>query len=133
MQVVGYQRPSSLGSVQFVGFFHAAISRDVGLRQEALLSQTDRRRTARNVSRNLVNCRTAVGTSCTTNPEEIEVMELEGYSRPACNKLCAFSHDTLDRRRVLLTTLVHHRLCRAKFSRVPEGSAFIFEGTRISL
>ena len=131
MQVVGYQRPSSLGSVQFVGFFDAATNGDVGLRQEALLSQTDR--ATPYVSRNLVNCRTAVGTSCTTNPEEIEVMELEGYSRPSCNKLWAFSHDTLDRRRVLLTTLVHHRLCRAKFSRVPEGSAFIFEGTRISL
>ena len=30
------------------------------------------------VSQNLVNCCTTLGTSCTTNPEQIEVMELEG-------------------------------------------------------
>jgi len=113
-----------LGSVQFVGFFDAATNGDVGLRQEALLSQTDR--ATRCVSRNLVNCRTAVGTSCTTNPEEIEVMELEGYSRPACNKLCAFSHDTLDRRRVLLTTLVHHRLCRGEIFQSTRGKCLYF-------
>ena len=28
-----------------------------------------------------------VGTTCTTSPEQIEVMELEGYSRPTYNKL----------------------------------------------
>ena len=28
-----------------------------------------------------------VGTTCTTNPEQIEVIELEGYSRPTYNKL----------------------------------------------
>jgi len=27
-----------------------------------------------------------VGTSCTTSPEQIKVMELEGYSRPVYNK-----------------------------------------------
>ena len=41
----------------------------------------------------------SVGTSCTTNPEQIEVMELDGYSRPTCNKLCASNPDALDRRR----------------------------------
>jgi len=54
-----------------------------------------------------------VGTSCntTTNPQQIEVMELEGYSRPTCNILVVFNHDALDlrmhkldRRRALLTT-----------------------------
>jgi len=54
--------------------------------QEALLTQTDR--ATRCVSRNLVNSCTTVGASCTTNREEIEVMELEGYSRPTCNNLC---------------------------------------------
>jgi len=35
------------------------------------------------------------GTSCTTNRGKIPVMDLEGYSRPACNELCAFIHDSL--------------------------------------
>ena len=52
-------------------------------------------------------------TTCTTNSERIEVMELEGYSRPTCNKLCSSGHDSsivvgviykLDRRRVSSTT-----------------------------
>jgi len=29
----------------------------------------------------------SVGTTCTTSPEQIEVMELEGYSRPTYNIL----------------------------------------------
>jgi len=72
------------------------------------------RRTARRaVSRNLVNCCTTVGTTCTTNREQIEVMQLEGYSRPTCNKLYASSNypsnvigasQRLDRQRVLLIT-----------------------------
>jgi len=45
-------------------------------KQEALLPQTDR--ATRYVSQNLANC--------TTNPQEIAVMELEGYSRPTCGK-----------------------------------------------
>ena len=49
-----------------------------------------RRRTARrDVSQNLVNCCTTVGTSYTRNPEQIEVTELRGYSQPTCNKLYA--------------------------------------------
>jgi len=56
---------------------------------------------------------TSVETSCTTNPEQVEVLELEGYSRPTCSKLCATSSDAstvvgaihkLDRGQVLLTT-----------------------------
>ena len=31
-----------------------------------------------------------------TNPEQIEVMDSESYSRPTCNKLCASSHNMLD-------------------------------------
>jgi len=52
----------------------------------------------------------SVGTTGTTSPEQIEVMELEGYSQPTCSKLCASNHDALDRRglihsrRVLLST-----------------------------
>ena len=59
--------------------------------QEALLSQTDR--ATRRVSRNLVNSCTTSGTRCTTNLKQIEVMELNGYSRPTCNKLCASGLD----------------------------------------
>jgi len=40
----------------------------------------------------------SVGTTCTTSTEQSEVMELEGYSRPTCNKPRASSHDALDRR-----------------------------------
>ena len=29
--------------------------------------------------------RNSTGTTCTTNPEQIEVMKLEGYSRAMCN------------------------------------------------
>ena len=29
----------------------------------------------------------SVGTTCTTSPKQIEVLELEGYSRPTYNKL----------------------------------------------
>jgi len=36
--------------------------------------------------------------SFTRNPEQIEVMELEGYSRPTRDKLCAPSYGALDRR-----------------------------------
>jgi len=43
--------------------------------QEVLLLQTDR--ATRSVSQNLVNCCTTVGTSCTTNSEQIEVLELK--------------------------------------------------------
>ena len=35
----------------------------------------------------LVSCCTTVGTSCTTNPQPIEVMELEHFSARTCNEL----------------------------------------------
>jgi len=54
----------------------------------------------------------SVGTSRTTNPQRIEVTELEHYVRPTWYKLCASSHDALDRRRVLLIT---PSTCRAEF------------------
>ena len=44
-------------------------------------------------------CQQALATSSTTSPVQIKVTELESYSRPMCNKLCASSHDALDRRR----------------------------------
>jgi len=47
------------------------------LEQEALLPQTDRATSC--FSRYLVHCCTTVGTSCTTNSQQIKVMELEGY------------------------------------------------------
>jgi len=88
-----------------------------------------------------VQCCTTVGTSCTTNPQQTEVMELEGYSRPTCNGLCASSNDALtvvgvvnklDRRRVLLTT---RSFCPGKRFQSPEFVAkfLIFTGTQISL
>jgi len=45
------------------------------------LPQTDR--ATLYVSQNIVN---TVETSCITNPQQIEVMELEGYSWPICSK-----------------------------------------------
>jgi len=46
------------------------------------------------VSRNLVYSCTTIRTSCMLNPEQIEVMQLEGYSPPMTrNKLCASGHD----------------------------------------
>jgi len=38
-----------------------------------------------------------VGTNCTTNPEQIEIVELEGHSPLMYNELCASSHDAFDR------------------------------------
>ena len=52
------------------------------LYQEALLLQTDC--TTRYIKQNLVNCCTIVGTRCTTNPYEIEVMQLEHCGRRTC-------------------------------------------------
>jgi len=91
----------------------------------------------------------SLGTTCTRNPEQIEVMELEGYSRPTFNKLCASSHYSLDRRTCNTqarpsTSFVDHtidlsrRNVAAKFSKsrvcgkVPEESILIFGGTGIS-
>ena len=106
---------------------------------QALLLQTDC--ATRAVSQNLVNRCTTVGTSCTTNPEEIEVMELEDYSWPTSNKLCASSNyvsivvsaaHTID---VDKFCWRHHRRVVAKFSKsrvcdmVPEGCTLIFRGT----
>ena len=66
---------------------------------------------------------------------QIVVMELKGYSRPTCNKLCASSHDALNRRKVqFIGSTVDefcYRLAVAKFSKstvwdkVPEGSNLI--------
>jgi len=47
--------------------------------QEALLLETDC--TRRYIKQILVNCCTIVGTRCTTNPHEIEVMQLEHCGR----------------------------------------------------
>jgi len=50
-----------------------------------------RRRTARRdvSSKSCQLLHNSVGTSCATNPEQLEVTELEGYSRPTCKKtLC---------------------------------------------
>ena len=63
----------------------------------AVIPQTDR--ATRYVSRNLVNCGTTVGTGCTTNPQQIGVMELERYGRRTCSKPRASSHDAVHRRK----------------------------------
>jgi len=75
-----------------------------------------------------------LGTSCTTNTEQVEVMALEGYSRSMCDKLCASSYDALDRRRVLLTTL---STCRGEYFKIhsleqsSRRSTLIFGNTRM--
>jgi len=71
-------------TVLLLTIFCCIVSVLINKKPEALLSQTDR--TTPYVSRNVVNCCTTVGTVCTTNPQQIEVMELECYSRPACGK-----------------------------------------------
>jgi len=38
----------------------------------------------------------AIVQSSTTNPQQIKVMELDGYSQPMCNKLCVSSHNALN-------------------------------------
>ena len=59
-----------------------------------------------------------VETSCTTNPQQIEVMELEGYSRPTCSKQprlvdCRIGVvNKLDRRRRQLRVLLTARSTR---------------------
>jgi len=90
--------------------------------QDAVLPQTGR--AMRCVSQNLEQ-------ECTTNPEEIEVMVLDGYCRLTCNKPSAFSHYELDRRRcnlkldrrrVLLTTSIHHPLAVVKVQSLGQTS-----------
>jgi len=85
-------------------------------KQGALLRYRATRRVSKILPTAAQQC---IETTCTTSPEQIEVMELEGYSRPTYNKLCAFSHDALvgvihklGRRRVFLTTSIHHRTHR---------------------
>jgi len=51
--------------------------------QEALIVQTDC--TTRYINQNLVNCCTIAGTRSTTNPYEIEVMQLEHCGRRTCS------------------------------------------------
>jgi len=66
--------------------------------QEAVLLQTDC--TTCYIDQNLVNCCTIVGKGFTTNPHEIEVMQLEHRGRRRCSKLCASSHTWhVDRRK----------------------------------
>ena len=51
----------------------------------------------RDASCQLISCqlpRNSAETACTTSPEEIEVMKLEGYSGPMCNK---HVHSTMTR------------------------------------
>jgi len=101
-----------------------------GLKQESLLPQTDW--AMRYVSRNLVNCCTTVGTSCPTNPQQIEVMELEHYSRWMCNKIDTSSHDVLTSTSLTIDEFCwqHDQLAVAKFSKfrvsdkVQEGTLF---------
>jgi len=55
--------------------------------QEDVLPRIDRATRYVTASRDMsVKILSTVETSCTTNPQHIEVMELEGYSRPTCSK-----------------------------------------------
>jgi len=81
-----------------------------------------------------------VETSCTTNAQQIKIMELEGYSWPTCSKQTRLANchtgvvNKLDCRRPQ-----SKRLPLAKFSKsgvcdkVPEGSTLIFVDSQISL
>jgi len=66
----------------------------------ALMPQThDARRATHYVSRSRVNCCTTTGTTCTPNPEQIEIdlslTELEHYGRPTCNKTRSTCRDEI--------------------------------------
>jgi len=63
------------------------------MQEEALRPQRDR--ATRYVSLDLVHCCAAIGTSCTTNPQLIAVMELEANGWPTCSK----QSPCVDRRR----------------------------------
>ena len=76
-----------------------------------------------------------------SNPKQMKVTELEGYSRPTCNKLYVSSHyasnvvsviPKLDRRRVLLTTVIidlpWRKFLKSRvWDKVSEGSTLILE------
>ena len=66
------------------------------------------------VGRNFADCSTTAETSFTTSLQKIEIMELKGYSRPTCNRLCATSHDAVDVVRVI------HKLDRRRSSFVDD-------------
>jgi len=68
---------------------HQNVSMQVSLLTRSSISKTDRatRRDATCQSNSCQLLHNNVGTTCTTSPEQIEVMELEGYSRPTYNKL----------------------------------------------
>jgi len=65
---------------------------------------------------------------------EVPVIEVEGYSRPACNKLCAASHDALNRHRcnpqarpsTSFVDLPWRSLKSRVWGKVPEGSVLLF-------
>ena len=73
------------------------------------------------MGKSLVSC--FFQTQCTTNPQQIELIELEGYSWPTCSKQprlvdCRIGVvnklDRRRRRRVLLTT---RSTCRSEYSK----------------
>jgi len=82
-------------------------------------------RATRRVSQNLVNCRT----SCTINPQQIEVglIELEGYSWPTSSK----QPRIVDCRIGVVNKLVAKFFKSGVRGKVPEGSTLIFGGNRI--
>jgi len=51
----------------------------------------------------------SVRTTCTTDPEQIKVMESEGYSRPMCNDRTQLQDDAIGERDLLVsaTTNAH--------------------------
>ena len=129
-------RPDAL----FAAVCWAHIHDDVS-QQETLLPLTDR--ATRYVSQNLVNCRNKLY----NNPQQIAMMELEGYSWLTCSKQSRLVDCRTDvvnklecrrrrRRRELLTT---RSTCRGEIFEVrslgqsPKGKYLIFGRTYISL
>jgi len=104
-------------------------------------------RDAQSQSKYLVNCCTTVGTSCTTNPQQIEAIGSKHYGGRMCNKLCASGHDVstvvgpsvvnkLDRRQVLLKTRSTYRgkiFQVHSLGQISRRSYPYFVGTRIFL
>ena len=103
---------------------HTFVPCMVNFIRQASQPTADWPRDAMFVSRNPVNCCTTVGTSCTTNWEQIEALKFEGYSRPTRDRLRATSNYALDGLRCdpqarpsIEFCWQRHRLATVKFSK----------------
>ena len=113
LAAVGRRRLTSRNAVKFTPLYLKLSKSSTNSASSQQTTRSSAVSATRCATWNLVSCYTTVWTTCTTNPQQIEVIIL-ALTRPrTCNKLCASSHDAstvesvvnkLDRRWVLLTT-----------------------------